>query len=83
LGIGDGIPPQDSKQTFHAENVFTGNAGIQIPQSIIVTRPQEGKGGNQSAGADAGDHFKLGAIAAGSPTAADPGAKGAVIAAAG
>ena len=56
--------------------------GEDLPQCRVVVRAEEGEGRDQRAGGDAGDDVELRPGAAGGPAGQQPGAKGAVVAAA-
>ncbi len=76
-------PPINPLHRLRDGNVGGGRGGEDRFQRGVVARAQEGKGRGQRAGADAGDDFEFGPLAARGPAVQHASAKSAVGAAAG
>src|SRR5208282_539657 len=65
------------------ENVRRRDIGIFLAQRLVVMRAGKDKGRHERAGADSGDHRVVRSFTGGGEAAEEPGAEGAILAAAG
>ena len=82
-GAGDGVATDDLVWPARLREIPGRELGIDLPQHRVVVGPQEGKGCDESAGADAGYDLKLGPVARLGPTRDQTSAEGPIAAAAG
>ena len=82
-GVGHGVIEQGRAEATRAVDLLGRHGRVDLAQGGVVIGPEEGEGRDQGAGADAGHHLEFGPRPGFGPAVHQPGAKGAVVAAAG